>query len=242
MTAITDSPARRFLAALGEMLPRPSAILVASAHWEADLPRVSAPAVNETIHDFYGFPAALYELEYHPPPAPALAARVAALTGATIDTQRGLDHGAWVPLLLGWPGEDIPVAQVSIQTGLGPRHHLQLGAALAPLRNEGVLVIGSGSFTHDLRRFRRGAAMDAPETPDVTAFSDWMDERILARDFAALADYRALAPFAAEEHPTEEHLLPLHVALGAAGRDARVERMHSSVEFGFMRMDAYRFD
>jgi 4,5-DOPA dioxygenase extradiol len=146
-----------------------------------------------------------------------------------------------MPLLLGWPGADIPVAQVSIQTRLGAKHHLDLGAALAPLRDEGVLIIGSGSFTHDLRRFRRGADLDAPETADVTAFSDWMDEKILAGDLNALADYRRLAPYAAEEHPTEEHLLPLHVALGAAGEGAKVERLHSSVEFGFLRMDAYQF-
>jgi len=197
--------------------------------------------VNETIHDFYGFPAPRYELSYPAPAAPALAARAAGLLGAAVDTTRGLDHGAWMPLLLGWPGADIPVAQVSIQTRLGAKHHLDLGAALAPLRDEGVLIIGSGSFTHDLRRFRRGAELDAPETADVTAFSDWMDEKILAGDLNALADYRRLAPYAAEEHPTEEHLLPLHVALGAAGEGAKVERLHSSVEFGFLRMDAYQF-
>jgi 4,5-DOPA dioxygenase extradiol len=240
MTAITDTPARRFLQGLGALLPRPEAILIASAHWEAEAPRVNAPEWNETIHDFYGFPAPLYELNYPAPPAPALAARAAALSGAVVDTGRGLDHGAWVPLLLGWPDADIPVAQVSIQTQLGTKHHLELGKALAPLRDDGVLIIGSGSFTHDLRRFRRGAELDAPETPDITAFSDWMDEKILAGDLAALADYRRLAPFATEEHPTEEHLLPLHVALGAA-TGSNVERMHSSVEFGFLRMDAYRF-
>lgn len=241
MTAIMESPARRFLEGLGAMLPRPKAILIASAHWEAEAPRVSAPVVNETIHDFYGFPAPLYELSYAAPPAPALAARAAGLLRAEVDTRRGLDHGAWMPLLLGWPAADIPVAQVSIQTALGARRHLDLGAALAPLRDEGVLIIGSGSFTHDLRRFRRGTELDAPETADVTAFSDWMDSAIMAGDFEALADYRARAPFAAEEHPTEEHLLPLHVALGAAGAGAKVERLHSSVEFGFLRMDAYQF-
>jgi 4,5-DOPA dioxygenase extradiol len=241
MTAIMDSPARWFLEGLGAMLPRPEAILIASAHWEAEAPRISAPEVNETIHDFYGFPAPLYELSYAAPPAPALAVRAAGLLGGAVDTTRGLDHGAWMPLLLGWPKADIPVAQVSIQTSLGTKHHLDLGAALAPLREEGVLIIGSGSFTHDLRRFRRGADIAAPETADVTAFSDWMDEKILAGDLDALADYRRLAPYAAEEHPTEEHLLPLHVALGAAGGSAKIERLHSSVEFGFLRMDAYRF-
>ena len=244
MTALEDTPARRFLAGLGAALPPPKAILVASAHWEAAEPTLSAPARNETIHDFYGFPRPLYELRYNAPAAPALAARAVDLLngmGAVVDHARGLDHGAWVPLLLGWPEADVPVAQISIQTHLGAAHHLALGAALAPLRDEGVLIIGSGSFTHDLRRFRRGVALDAPETADVTAFSAWMNERILARDVAALADYRRQAPYAVEEHPTEEHILPLHVALGAAGAEARAARLHSSVEFGFMRMDAYAF-
>lgn len=245
MTAVMDTPARRFLETLGGLVPRPKAILVASAHWEEAAPALSAPAVNETIYDFYGFPKPLYELTYPAPPAPALAARAAELLRATgltaaVEHERGLDHGAWVPLLLGWPAHDIPVAQISIQTRLGTRHHLALGAALAPLRDEDVLIIGSGSFTHDLRRFR-GAALDAPETPDVTAFSEWMDAKIMAGDFAALADYRTLAPFAKDEHPTEEHLLPLYVALGAAGIGAKVERIHRSVEFGFLRMDAYQF-
>lgn len=228
------------------MLPRPEAILIASAHWEAQAPRLSAPVRNETIHDFYGFPKPLYALSYPAPPAPVLAARAAALLGAAglaaeVDTTRGLDHGAWVPLLLAWPAHDIPVAQISVQTGLGAKHHLALGAALAPLRAEGVLIIGSGGFTHDLRRFRRGVDIAAPETADVTAFSDWMDAKIRAGDLDALADYRARAPFAAKEHPTEEHLLPLHVAAGAAGAGANVTRLHSSVEFGFLRMDAYQF-
>jgi 4,5-DOPA dioxygenase extradiol len=129
-----------------------------------------------------------------------------------------------------------------VQTLAGTRHHLALGAALAPLRDAGVLIIGSGSFTHDLRRFRAGGAtLDAPETPDVTAFSNWMDEQIQAANIGALANYRRLAPFAAEEHPTEEHLLPLYVALGAAGPHPTATRLHSSVEFGFLRMDTYRF-
>jgi 4,5-DOPA dioxygenase extradiol len=247
MTAIQDTPARRFLETLGELFPRPKAILAISAHWETETPCLSAPAHNGTIHDFYGFPPALYQLQYPAPPAPELAERAAGLLQKAgmpcgIDRERGLDHGAWMPLLLAYPEADIPTLQLSLQTHLGPRHHMALGAALAPLRAEGVLIMGSGSFTHDLRRFRSlRAGFDAPETPDVTAFSDWMDEKIMAGDFAALADYRRLAPFAADEHPTDEHLLPLHVALGAAGPGATPKRLHSSVEFGFLRMDTYSF-
>ncbi|MDA8050545.1 MAG: class III extradiol ring-cleavage dioxygenase [Rhodospirillales bacterium] len=247
MTAITDTPARRFLAGLGGSLPRPRAVLVASAHWETAEPMVNAVARNETIHDFYGFPQALFAISYSPPGAPEIASEIAASLDEAgfacgLDPRRGLDHGAWVPLFLAYPEAEIPVLQLSVQTALGPRHHLALGQALAELRAQGILILGSGSFTHDLRRFGRGrAGIDAPETPDVTAFSDWMDEHIRAHDVPALTDYRGLAPHAADEHPTEEHLLPLYVALGAAGETARARRLHSSVEYGFLRMDAYAF-
>jgi 4,5-DOPA dioxygenase extradiol len=246
MTALMDSPARDFLAGLGRQMERPKAILVASAHWETHEPTVNAVRRNTTIHDFFGFPKALFELEYDAPGAPELALRVSALLREAwleprLNMVRGLDHGAWVPLLLAYPAADIPVLQVSLQTELGPAHHVALGAALRTLRAEGVLVIGSGSFTHDLRRFRGGIPLDALETSDVAAFSDWMDARILAADVAALVDYRQLAPFAADEHPTEEHLLPLHVALGAAGENSTAKRLHRSVEFGFLRMDTYAF-
>jgi 4,5-DOPA dioxygenase extradiol len=244
MTAIMDSPARHFLETLGALLPHPKAILVASAHWETTAPSLTAAAHTTTIHDFYGFPRALYNLQYTPPGAPHLAAKAARLLQsagfpASVDHTRGLDHGAWVPLLLAYPEPDIPVLQLSLQSHLGPAHHLALGAALRPLRDEGTLIIGSGSFTHDLRRFRGGVALEAPETPDVTAFAQWMDDKIMAADLDALANYRRLAPHAADEHPTEEHLLPLHVALGAAGPSFHAERLHSSVEFGFLRMDTY---
>lgn len=247
MTILQDTPARHFLESLGTLLPRPKAILAVSAHWETNIPTVSNPAVNETIHDFYGFPPELYAQHYTPPVAHGLAGRLAALLGeaglpCSTDHARGLDHGAWVPLKLAYPEADIPVIQLSVQTERGTRHHIGLGTALRKLREEGTLIFCSGTFTHDLRRFRGGRpALDAPETQDVTDFSTWMNAKIMAGDLAALADYRRLAPYAAEEHPTEEHLLPLHVALGAAGPAIQPERLHSSVEYGFMRMDAYAF-
>ena len=246
-TAIQDTPARRFLLGLGAELPRPSAILVASAHWETAAPALNAVARNDTIHDFYGFPQALFAISYNPPGAPEIAREIAATLrkagfAASLDDKRGLDHGAWVPLLLAYPEADIPVLQLSVQTALGPRHHLALGRVLADLRTKNMLILGSGSFTHDLRRFGRSrAGIDAPETPDVTEFSDWMDSHIRAHDVAALLNYRSLAPHAADEHPTEEHLLPLYVALGAAGETAEARRLHNSVEFGFLRMDTYAF-
>lgn len=242
---IMECPATSFLRGLAGTMERPKAILVASAHWETERPEVSAVASNATIHDFYGFPRVLYQMTYPAPGDPALAMRVAGLLHAagmktTLDPARGLDHGAWVPLLLAYPAHDIPVLQISLQTPLGPAHHLELGAALAPLREEGVLVIGSGSWTHDLRRFR-GQAADAPVQPDVTAFAEWMDQAVQEGRTGDLLAYRARAPFAAANHPTEEHLLPLYVALGAAGAGAKPVHLHASAMYSMLRMDAYAF-
>ena len=199
MLALTDTPARRFLAGLPTLLPRPRAILVVSAHWETAAPMVNKVARNQTIHDFFGFPRALYDLHYPAPGDEALAEQVADMLGKTgfatgLETTRGLDHGAWVPLLLAWPEADIPTLQLSVQTSRGPDHAYQIGRTLAPLRDEGVLIVGSGSFTHDLRRFR-GQPVNAPESADVTAFSDWMDTAIVHNNTPSLLNYRKLAPY-----------------------------------------------
>ena len=242
---LQDTPARAFLERLGAELPRPKAILVASAHWETERPTLNAVAVNETIHDFYGFPAALYAMTYPAPGSAALAERAAQLLSEAglspaIDTTRGLDHGAWVPLKLMYPAADIPVVQLSVQTRLGPEHHVRLGEALAPLRDEGVLILGSGAFTHNLRELdRRGPG--APEAEWSPAFADWMALALEQNRVQDLIAYRDRAPFAARNHPTEEHLLPLYVALGAAGPDAQAQRLHASAEFGSLRMDAFGF-
>jgi 4,5-DOPA dioxygenase extradiol len=243
---LTDTPARTFLSGLGGRLPRPKAILVISAHWETESPMVSAVARNDTIHDFYGFPRPLYEITYPAPGAPPLASEIAGLLRASglscgIDKVRGLDHGAWVPLLLMYPQADIPVLQLSVQPHLGPAHHLRLGRALERLRGEGVLVVGSGSMTHDLSEFR-GQPLDAPVPDWVSRFADWFGEKLDARQTDELIDYRALAPFAAKNHPSDEHLLPLYAALGAAGSSWRAERLHASATYGIIRMDVYAFD
>ncbi len=243
MLALQDVPARDFIRDLGPQLERPDAILVVSAHWETDLPTVNSVAINDTIHDFYGFPQALFDLTYPAPGSFDLASRVADLLGgeglrASIDPVRGLDHGAWVPLLLMWPGHDIPVVQLSIQSRLGPGHHVQLGKALQALREENVLILASGSFTHNLRALQRGGA-----EPDwVKRFADWMHEAIMAKRTCDFVSYRRLAPFAVEAHPTDEHLLPLFVAIGAAGSFAAPSRIHQSTDLGTLRMDSYRFD
>jgi len=232
-----DIPARAFLKGLGATLERPRGIVIATAHWETAAPAVAKVAVNGTIHDFHGFPQALYDLRYPAPGDAALSDRVAALTGASVDTARGLDHGAWVPLLLMYPAHDIAVVQIAVQPHMGVAHHIALGRALAPLRADGVLVIGSGSFVHNLRALdRRGP--DAPEPDWSKAFADWMNAAILARDDNALIHYRDRAPFAVQAHPEDEHLLPLFIAYGAGGA---ATRLHDSHVYGSLRMDAYAF-
>jgi 4,5-DOPA dioxygenase extradiol len=246
MLAVEDSPARRFLQDLGRTLPRPRAILVASAHWESmGGPAVSLAPRPETIHDFGGFPQALYALDYPAPGAPDVADKTASMleqAGYAVgrSAQRGLDHGAWVPLMLMYPDADVPVTQLSLLRGASPANHEHLGRALAGLRDDGVLVIGSGSLTHNLYEFR-GGAIDAPVPEWVSEFGTWMADKLHASDRAALRDYRALAPSAARNHPTEEHLLPLFVAMGAAGEDASARRLHSSHEYGVLAMDVYAF-
>lgn len=238
-----DVPARDFLRELGRTLPRPKAILVVSAHWETHVPALNAVEVNETIHDFGGFPQILFEQRYPAPGAPALAERIAGLIRAAglpagIDTARGLDHGAWVPLKLMYPAHDIPVLQLSVQTALGPLHHLKLGEALRPLADEGVLILASGSFTHDLRSVAWRGANAEPAW--VREFADWMVQALAEGRKDDLVNYRRLAPNAARNHPTEEHLLPLFVALGA-GAGAQAAHLHQSLTFSVLRMDAYAF-
>jgi 4,5-DOPA dioxygenase extradiol len=245
---LSDAPARTFLEGLMAQLPqRPRAIVVTSAHWETTDLRVTGSAHPKTIHDFGGFARELHAMTYPAPGDPDLAARIVELSAAAglayeIDPSRGLDHGARVPLSLMVPQADIPVLQISLQTQLGPRHHMQVGRALAPLRDEGVLIIGSGSYTHDLAetaRYRQGA--HATELDWVALFADWCDAALEARAYERLIDYRVLAPFAAKNHPTEEHLLPLFVVLGAADASDKVTKLHQSVTYGVLRMDAYGF-
>lgn len=244
---LTDAPARFFLEGLAERLPeRPRAILVVSAHWETAGPSITTSPVNATIHDFHGFPQELYEIQYPAPGAGWLAERVAGLLEAagesvTRDATRGLDHGAWVPLRLAYPGADVPVVQLSVQTARGPDYHFRLGQLLAPLREEGVLIVGSGSFTHDLSSFREYYnALHAPAPDWVIAFADWMIGALDEGRIEDLLDYRARAPQAVRNHPTEEHLLPLFVTLGA-GKGGATEHLHSSTTHGILRMDAFAF-
>ena len=242
MHALEPGAVRGVWENLGRTLPRPRAILIASAHWETDSPALTAAATPETIHDFYGFPKPLYEIQYPVKGSPELAFRSIGLlkqAGLTAkeDPIRGLDHGAWSPLLHMYPKADIPVVQLSLQTELGTRHHLALGRALAPLAAEGVLILGSGHMTHNLRERRDGAP-----AVYVREFQDWVKQKIDARDFDALADYRKLTTQGVRAHPTDEHFLPLFVALGAAGPNYSANRIYAGIETGSLAMDAYLFN
>ena len=242
MHAIEPGAVRGVWQALARDLPRPKALLIASAHWETNLPMLTGNAKPETIHDFYGFPRPLYRVQYPAAGAPKVSENALALLKtagftAAIDGCRGLDHGAWSPLLHMYPEADVPVVQVSVQTPLGPHHHTALGRALAPLAAEGVLLVGSGHLTHNLRDRSEGEP-----AAYARAFQAWVKERIEAHDLEALENYRALNPHGARAHPTDEHFLPLFVALGAAGTGYRATRLWDGIEMGALAMDAYRFD
>jgi 4,5-DOPA dioxygenase extradiol len=227
---------------LGASLQDLTAIVVVSPHWQTPTLRVTATAHPATIHDFGGFPAPLYEIQYPASGAPVLASEVidllarAGLT-ATQDTQRGLDHGAWVPLRYLKPAADVPVLQVSLPRDLDAAGALALGQALAPLRDQGVLIIGSGSLTHNLYEFR--SHIDDPQYAQ--AFADWVASTLAERDDQALVHYRTLAPHAVRAHPTEEHYLPLLVALGASTPDDTRTRVPGGMTYGVLSMDSVGF-
>ena len=242
MHALEPGPAGEAWAGLGRRIGRPGAIVIASAHWETERPLLTGAARPQTIHDFHNFPEPLYRLRYPAPGAPALAERAKALLlakgfPADIDPQRGLDHGAWAPLLYMYPAADVPVVQLSIQPALGPQHHLEMGKALKPLAAENVLVIGSGHLTHNLRDWARGSGAAAPYARE---FQAWVYERISDRKSQELVNYRSLSPQGVRAHPTDEHFLPLFVALGAAG-DGAPERVYDAIDSGVLAMDAYVF-
>ena len=247
MLVIENSEARDFLAAFGKTLPRPRAMVVATAHFETARPAVGADAQPGMIYDFGGFAPELYRMVYPAPGDPLVATKVAGLLDAAglapvMATGRGYDHGTWVPLMLLYPDADVPVVQLSVQPQQGAAHHLAVGRALASLRHEDILVIGSGSATHNLHAyFRGGYAADTPALPWVAAFGEWVHQKAEAGAVDDLVNYRTRAPYAAENHPTEEHILPLHVALGAAGEGAKGARVHTSHRHGVLMMDAYTF-
>ncbi|KAK9095885.1 hypothetical protein Sjap_021382 [Stephania japonica] len=234
MMAIDEElPARQFLQTWqGKVFQeRPTAVLMVSAHWDTSDPCVNVVDRNSTIHDFYNFPKPMYELKYPTPGAPKLAQRVrelltnAGFKNVKEDKNRGLDHGAWVPLMLMYPETDIPVCQLSVQSRRDGTHHYNMGRALRSLRDEGVLIIGSGSATHNLRIFGSDDGSILP----------W------AKEYDDVNHYEQKAPHAKTAHPWPEHFYPLHVAMGAAGEEAKAELIHRSWEAGALSYASYRF-
>jgi 4,5-DOPA dioxygenase extradiol len=239
-------PTPVFLKKLGAYLERPTGIVCATAHWETERPAVGSAEHPGTIHDFQGFPRELYTLSYPAPGDPALAGRVVELLGKAgldsgADPERGLDHGVWVPLLLMFPRADVPIVPISIQARLDAAHHLALGRALRPLLDDGVLLLGSGGATHDLREFGQ-YPLDAPAPDYAREFESWLCERIVEGKEADLLAWRERGPQVARNHPTPEHLLPLFVALGAAGPGARGRVMHREFSYGVLSLAAFGWE
>ncbi|KFE57036.1 DODA-type extradiol aromatic ring-opening family dioxygenase [Pseudomonas syringae] len=242
MLALEPGESGPALARLAAEMPRPRAIVIVSAHWESTELLVNANPQPETWHDFGGFPAALFAVQYPAVGLPELSTEVvellkAAGLPANTTTQRPFDHGVWVPLSLMYPSADIPIVQVSLPTRAGPALQTRVGQALASLREHGVLIIGSGSITHNLRELDWHAGPESVE-PWAKAFRDWMIEKLASNDEAALHDYRTQAPNAVRNHPSDEHLLPLYFARGAGGEFSVA---HKGFTMGALGMDIYRF-
>ena len=253
MIALEPGAAGEFMQRLGPAISaafgKPRAIVTVSAHTAARTPLLLAAPRHEAIYDFGGFDPKLFTLRYDAPGAPTLAIQVKSLLeqagiGVQLSPEGGLDHGSWSVLRYLFPDADIPILPLAFVPSQTPAQQFALGAALATLAADGILVLGSGSITHNLRRvFADGlnAAKDGPEIPESRAFRDWMHERSTARDWDALFDYRARAPHAVDMHPSDEHLLPWYVAAGAGGRELAPLRLHGSVTLGSLGMDAYAF-
>ena len=253
MIALEPGAAGAFMQRLGPAIAatfgRPRAIVAVSAHTTAQEPVLLAAARHAAVYDFGNFDARLNRMRYDALGDPALAARVVALLNAARLSahalpQGGLDHGIWTALRYVYPAADIPVLPLAFVTSQNPAQQFALGEALRTLGQDGVLVLGTGSITHNLGRVFGGGQMpanDAPEVRESREFRDWMLSRSSALDWPALFDYRRQAPFAVDMHPSDEHLLPWFVAAGAGGRDAVALRLHDSVSYGCLGMDAYAF-
>jgi len=251
--ALHDTPVKQFMQNLGSLYQKPDAIIVISAHFETDGTAVVSDPLPEMIYDFRGFEPELYEVKYPAKGSPELASEVLAILHKTgieaVDLQkRGYDHGTWVPFSLAFPDADIPLVQVSIDPHATPEYHFKLGSALASFPERNIAVIGTGNITHNLSAlFSKGKdpKLDANIKHYVERFLEWFDKQLESNHLENLLNYRKVAPFASENHPTDEHLLPVFVALGAAtGKQistVKARKIHASYSFDFLAMDAWEF-
>jgi len=229
------------LQTIGQSLADTQAVLVVSPHWQSRDVQVMTTARPETVHDFGGFPADLYTLQYPAVGQPELAVSAATLlrnAGFTVgvDARRGLDHGAWVPLMHLLPQANMPVFQVSMPPRLTTAQALQMGRALSSLRAQGVAIIGSGSMTHNLYEVRQPGAQPMPYASEFTA---WVRSAVVTRSIGQVVNYRTEAPHAERAHPTDEHFLPLLVALGATVEADRVRVLDGGISYGVLSMESY---
>jgi 4,5-DOPA dioxygenase extradiol len=241
--ALEPGQAGALLQALGRRLAKPKAILAVSPHWMTPELSLTTSANPDTLHDFGGFPRALYFLQYPAPGDPELAGHVFDLLqkahySAMIDSQRGLDHGVWVPLCHLYPQADVPVVQLSLPEWADGPSAWRLGEVLSPLRREGVMILGSGSLTHNLYEVRWN---DSEGELYAREFVAWARDKVVRHDRDALVNFMEQAPHARRAHPTPEHFLPLLVAAGAGGIDSRVEVLDGGITHGVLSMDSYLF-
>jgi 4,5-DOPA dioxygenase extradiol len=238
MNALEDNTFTRSLAALGADLPRPTAILVVSAHWQTRGTRTTCTPNPRTIHDFMGFPPELYAMGYPAPGASALAREIAELVGGMCDDTWGFDHASWAILHHMYPGADIPLIELSLDTAASPAEHFEIGRLLAPLRDQGVLIVGSGNAVHNLRAVRWGE--DAEPYPWAVEFDEWVRDRLEARDDDALIDYEQLGSVASLAVPTDEHYLPLLYTAALRRDDEKLSFTHTGIDLGSMSMRCVR--
>ena len=240
---LSNHPAKHFLNDLSDQVAKPEFILIISAHWQAGVPTLTTANTPETIYDFSGWPQQLYSLHYPAKTDVSLIERTKTLlaeAGLPVgeDARRGYDHGTWVPLLLVYPDADIPVVQLSLQQDGSARQHFEIGQALAPLRNEGVLIIGSGATVHNLGTL---APEGTPAPSWVQDFDQWLDNNIQARNLEPLLAFPDTPEKAHQAHPTPEHLMPIFVAMGAGWSGGHASRLHHSYSYGSISMACYEF-
>ena len=240
---LSDIPARKFLQETGQRLPVPRGIVVVSAHWVTPDLQATGPSALETIHDFYGYPAELYDIKYAASGASWLNEQIIRVLGEAgypvrIGPRSGLDHGAWIPLMLMYPNADIPVIQLSLKHSALPEQHFQIGQVLDGLRQDGILILGSGGLVHNLRLLKPEGS---PTDDWALSFDNWLFERLVSHTPQELFSVKSRAEYAHRAHPTDEHLMPLFVSMGAGWTDGDTQRIHHSFSYGNLSMTSYSF-